>query len=313
LIDGVCECVGIKTGLALRADQLVEILEARFPDIEKEVLVIGGASRWWIGDPNGDVGLRGEEFEAACLYAMHSLGAIKRPWQPGRVIAHYTAKTHNPSKDISNNMYIYTLTQKIYRDLLDGKDAGVPADVVEEFRKSNVNDTYPVSRDWNGIIKLDDLFKSEAIPENTIKGQYFDQRYIDYLALHENLLEEMHWRQFEYLTGEYFRRNGYEVEITPPRGDGGVDVIARRADPIAGPELVIVQCKRHSGANTVSIESVKAFYTDVQERDATRGLIVTTTDFEPGARKFCEAKQYRLTAADRATEAKWIKELSRAK
>ena len=30
----------------------------------------------------------------------------------------------------------------------------------------------------------------------------------------------MHWRQFEYLVGESFRRNGYNDNVTPPSGDG---------------------------------------------------------------------------------------------
>jgi hypothetical protein len=41
-----------------------------------------------------------------------------------------------------------------------------------------------------------------------------DHRFIDYLHAQPEDLSRMHWRQSEYLAGEFFRRNGYHVEVT---------------------------------------------------------------------------------------------------
>jgi HJR/Mrr/RecB family endonuclease len=123
-------------------------------------------------------------------------------------------------------------------------------------------------------------------------------------------LENIHWRQFEFLAGEWFRSQGYETTIIPPSGDGGMDVRAARRGSIIGPELVIVQAKRLSGGNHVGIDTVKVLWTDVNDSTATQGLIATTTVLERGAREFCEARKYRLFTAERGTVEQWLSQLA---
>src|SRR5437588_8114627 len=66
-------------------------------------------------------------------------------------------------------------------------------------------------------------------------------------------LEDLNWENFELLTGEIFRRKGFEVEICSGLGpDGGKDLTLRRDG-----ELRLVQCKRLSAGNKVSVMDMR--------------------------------------------------------
>src|SRR5262245_28183087 len=152
---------------------------------------------------------------------------------------------------------------RLEQRILDGNVKFFPPELVEEYMLRNImNRLYPEKRPWDVIIDLNALFDSEVIPNNTSESHYFDQRYIDFLSSQEDLISEIHWRQFELLTAEYFRRNGYQVEITPPRGDGGVDVVASRsvkcAPGIGSPALFVKQGQSREEPPTKSLENQSA-------------------------------------------------------
>lgn len=162
---------------------------------------------------------------------------------------------------------------------------------------------------------LDLLFnlkdKGGAVSANSQSAPLIDQRFIDYLHAQPADLDRMDWRQLEYLCGEYFRRKGYEVVVTAPSGDGGIDVVATRMDGADGPDIVLIQAKRLSGKRQVDINVVKALWADVMESESsTRGLITTTTRLAKGAREYTEARNYRLSAAERTNVEQWIANLS---
>jgi len=167
---------------------------------------------------------------------------------------------------------------------------------------------------WDGCIPLKELFQLShlggAVDAGTDSGPLIDQRFIDYLQAQPDDLSAMHWRQFEYLVGEFFRRNGYDITITPPSGDGGIDVRAVRASGTIGPELVLIQAKRLGSERSVGIETVKALWSDVNEAAATRGVVATTSTLAPGARAYCQARHYRLTPAERPMVEKWLSGLA---
>ena len=95
----------------------------------------------------------------------------------------------------------------------------------------------------------------------------------------------------------------------PGRGDGGIDVTAKKLSDL-GPELVLVQCKRYSGGNTVGVNDVKALYADMNELDASRALIVTSNILQPGSKNYCEAREHRLNYAEVDKVRDWIRKLS---
>ena len=155
----------------------------------------------------------------------------------------------------------------------------------------------------NEPIEIDDLFQSESLPVE--EGNYFDQRFIDYLARNPDYLKKINWRQFEGLTAEWFRRKGYEVELGPGRNDGGVDVrIWKEDESRTGPPTIIVQCKRYK--DKVDVLTVKALYADVEFEKAKRGMLVTTSDITPNAQMTINVRNYPVTTANASAVREWI-------
>jgi restriction system protein len=108
-------------------------------------------------------------------------------------------------------------------------------------------------------------------------------------------LAAMDWLDFENLIRELFekefKKNGGEVKITQASRDGGVDAIAFDPDPIRGGKIVI-QAKRYT--NTVGVSAVRDLYGTVHNEGATKGILVTTSDYGPDAYEFARSKPLTL-------------------
>lgn len=151
-------------------------------------------------------------------------------------------------------------------------------------------------------VKLVDLFQSEEAPRT---GEFFDQRFINYLDRNPDKLGQIHWRQFEQMTAEWLDREGYRVELGPGRNDENVDVRAWREDaPRGAPPALLVQCKREKGK--VGRTVVKALWADIHHEKAEGGLVVTTNDVSPGARKDIKARSYPITPVNRKEVRSWL-------
>jgi hypothetical protein len=163
---------------------------------------------------------------------------------------------------------------------------------------------------WSGTVPLNALFAMEHIPEDP--KCYLDQRFIDFLAANEGALDRMHWRNFERLTAEFFKRVGYEVHLGPGSSDGGIDVrIWPSKSSHEGPPLLIIQCKRYKRKKRVKVEVVKAFWTDVIFEGAAGGLIATTASISAAGRRVTEVRGYPLSFAENETISKWAKSMWR--
>lgn len=105
----------------------------------------------------------------------------------------------------------------------------------------------------------------------------------------------MDWEDFEHLVRELFEQefvsSGGEVNVTRASGDGGVDAIAIDPDPIRGGKIVI-QAKRYT--NVVDVAAVRDLYGTVVNEGATKGILVTTSDYGPDAYKFAKGKPLTL-------------------
>lgn len=322
LTETLRELVGIKSGLALTKAQLVELLELNKQEIEKKVSILGGAINWWEGDERDVIRIRAENVEANLIYVMNSLGAIPDRRTSRDILADFIIREFgiDPKSDFMEFgatlgtalacLYIGTTYKQMLSTHSDASKILLIVDKFEstsefdEFRRRNLLDrNLPIKKQWDGIIPLSALFESEEKPGHTLPEHFLDQRYIDYLHKQTEKVDKIHWRQFEYLTAEYFRRNGYIVGIGSGRADGGIDIAAKRDEGVIGPELIVVQCKRTSESNPVDIDTIKAFWTTMNEEqtNATKGLIVTTSRLVKGAKEFCEARKYRLATAERET------------
>jgi restriction system protein len=163
-------------------------------------------------------------------------------------------------------------------------------------------------KDWDGSVSLDRLFEGEHIPDDPTV--YLDQRYIDYLAKNGEEMGRIHWRNFERLTTEFFRRQGYEVDLGAGRKDGGVDArVWTNKDSKAGPPLMLIQCKRYK--DVVGIETVKAFWSDVHFEGAESGLIATTSSVSRDSKKLCEVRKWPMNFAEASEIQKWARTMWR--
>jgi restriction system protein len=108
-------------------------------------------------------------------------------------------------------------------------------------------------------------------------------------------LAAMDWEDFEHLIRKVFEREfasaGGEVKVTQASRDGGVDAVAFDPDPIRGGKIVI-QAKRYTA--TVGVSAVRDLYGTLMNEGATKGILVTTSDYGPDAYEFAKGKPLTL-------------------
>jgi len=104
-------------------------------------------------------------------------------------------------------------------------------------------------------------------------------------------LAAMDWEDFEHLIREVFEKEfastGGEVKVTQASRDGGVDAVAFDPDPIRGGKIVI-QAKRWT--NTVGVAAVRDLFGTVMAEGATKGVLVTTSDYGSDSYNFANGK-----------------------
>jgi restriction system protein len=100
-----------------------------------------------------------------------------------------------------------------------------------------------------------------------------------------DLLNSLDSREFECIVERLYKAIGYDTELTPPRADGGRDVIASQSAPGRKEELR-VECKRYS--KSVGVEFPRALLGVVSSEKATKGVLVTSGGFTRGAREFAK-------------------------
>jgi restriction system protein len=91
-------------------------------------------------------------------------------------------------------------------------------------------------------------------------------------------------RLFEETVAELLFRMGYEVKLTPKSGDKGRDIIANIATPTA-PLLMLVECKRYASHRLVGPEPITRLWFQMFNENANLAMLVTTSSFQPVAKK----------------------------
>jgi restriction system protein len=127
-----------------------------------------------------------------------------------------------------------------------------------------------------------------------------DRRFVDSRAISGELDEtvniaEMDWEDFEHLVRELFEKEfaagGGEVKVTRASADGGVDAVAFDPDPLRGGKIVI-QAKRYT--NTVGVAAVRDLFGTVMNEGATKGILVTTSNYGHDSYTFAKDKPIAL-------------------
>jgi restriction system protein len=108
-------------------------------------------------------------------------------------------------------------------------------------------------------------------------------------------LATMDWEDFEHLCRELFERAfasvGAEVKVTQASRDQGVDAVVFDPDPLRGGKIII-QAKRYT--NTVDVSAVRDLYGAVVSEGATKGILVTTSQYGPDSYAFAKDKPLSL-------------------
>ena len=87
----------------------------------------------------------------------------------------------------------------------------------------------------------------------------------------------VHPRLFEEVVASVFKDEGYDTLVTAYSGDGGIDVIMSNSSN----EQIGVQVKRYK--NSISVEQIRAFTGALVIRGLTKGIFVTTSNYQSGA------------------------------
>lgn len=326
LISEIAERVGYKSGLSFSFKRMVNFV---IDENEKKTL---------IDNTTGGMHIRAEEYEALYYSVLEGTGYIPRGQgepvtfkihfylqkmqqlglenEAGKVLEEYlkfmkdeiekakigNVNTYNPMPFIEKCMReLGTIGMKIAIDIIEIM-----------IQNQNISPWYLHVRriEWKDTIELEELFKSESL--KTCYGSFIDQRYIDYLGNNLDDIGEINWRKFEGLTGEFFKKNGYEVCLGKGRKDGGIDVrVWKNKEDKENPPLILIQCKRYKGK--VKEETVKALWTDVVDEKATSGLIVTSSEVAKGAKIWSRARGHHIGFAERDTLIKWIESMKSIK
>ncbi|BAQ75282.1 restriction endonuclease [Pseudomonas sp. Os17] len=137
-------------------------------------------------------------------------------------------------------------------------------------------------------------------------GDLYAELYQYFYSRPERLLS-LHHREFEVLLYRIFQNLGYEAELGPGVGDGGVDVRLLQRGPL-GDTLVYVQAKRYSPSRPIGLEAVAALRGVVANDGADRGIFVTTSRYLPGAQRFANRSSGLLELNTSKDVAEWCRQ-----
>ena len=119
-------------------------------------------------------------------------------------------------------------------------------------------------------------------------------------------LRQLKWRQFEKLLASIFRNQGYDVELGPGTGDGGVDLKLLQRDPI-GDILTFVQAKKYAPHRKITLEPVQALYGASVASGVTSSVFVTTSEYLPSARTFAARENVHMDLYTSADVVDWCR------
>ena len=119
-----------------------------------------------------------------------------------------------------------------------------------------------------------------SIPTNELRS-YLVAKYDDRFRVHP--------RAYEEIVGGVFADFGLRIRVTSYSGDEGIDVFVFDGDDN---RTVGIQVKRHNGR--ISAEQIRSFVGALLLQGLTKGIFVTTSSYEPGARRTADLAQRQL-------------------
>ena len=105
-------------------------------------------------------------------------------------------------------------------------------------------------------------------------------------------IRQLHWRNFEELVAEAYRRQGYRVTEGGFGADGGIDLELRK-----GEELILVQCKQWKAQN-VGVSVVREMFGVLTASNADKVIIICSSKFTQQAIDFASDKPIELLSGN---------------
>lgn len=119
-------------------------------------------------------------------------------------------------------------------------------------------------------------------------------------------LDNLTWREVEWLCGALYKEMGFEVNVTSRGNDDGVDVFASKNN--LGEKIkIVIQAKKWSETNPVGKSALRELLGTIDSERASKGVLVTTGRFESGVLKMVE-KEPRLEIFDKENLLKMLNE-----
>lgn len=120
------------------------------------------------------------------------------------------------------------------------------------------------------------------------------------IANHPDSIYDLSSADFEDLVAEVFRRNGFEVVVTPRTRDGGKDIIA--SYNMSGiPCMLIIECKRYAEGRKVGVGVIRQIHGTQQAEHYGKAVVVTTSSFSRDAMRFANDIKDMVVLIDRNT------------
>jgi HJR/Mrr/RecB family endonuclease len=124
-------------------------------------------------------------------------------------------------------------------------------------------------------------------------------------------LMELSPRKFEELVAELLIRENMHIRLTRKTKDGGIDIFAE-VDTILGRHLYLVECKRYAKTNPVGVSIVRSLYGVVESQNATKGIIITTSNFTRGSKTFSDSHKNRMDLKNYDSLVNWLKKIKKS-
>ena len=105
-------------------------------------------------------------------------------------------------------------------------------------------------------------------------------------------IRQLHWRNFEELVAEAYRRQGYRVTEGGFGADGGIDLELRKSE-----ELVLVQCKQWK-AQKVGVSVVREMFGVLTASNANKVIVICSGKFTQQAIDFASDKPIELLSGN---------------
>lgn len=120
-------------------------------------------------------------------------------------------------------------------------------------------------------------------------------------------------RKFEEFLAGIYEQQGFDVVLTPQRADGGRDVIATKSGILS--IRVLGQAKAYSPHHLVTHDEVRALLGVLSaDQNASKGMLVTTSDFQPGVYTAPQIQQFvphRLELINGTAIPTWLESISK--